>query len=695
MEPVNINKDTERYDELFSYIQHKFNDASSFKEEQASDYQEAWQYYLGKLPTAIIQGGSSYIEPVLQEAIDNILPKQLAIFTNTDDQAVAYRPIRPILSRGKQLNSSMVANAVNRKINDIFLCESNGYEELNESITEALITGGAYMKWFVEQTTDEDCVEFKEFVPGTVILELMALYPDTDFSKLEEKMEKIEIPNQETGGIDKLELPTYKGKLDLMKINRNIKSTYIPFGEVFVDPNALDIKSARYLCHRQALTVGQLIELGFDESKVIESDLASDSLESTSKRTIMTSGGFTTEGGEEDYASDPMERRVFLYEHFIYTSLADKKGKTKLYRVFATQNDLLEVSEIDYIPFTYGKTHTIPGSFLGNSLFKICKPYQDSLSNAQRMLEDNAARCSYGRYYAVKGQYDRRSMMDLRAGGIVEVSQIGAVQPETVLPLGQSHSEATQRLMTSRDRAIGVQVGDTLGQQNLANVAASTVAMMLGQEEIKDKRIAGTLGRTLIKPVFEGLYNILREEAVMLALEDGTEFNTADLPKVCDFAVDITTTGDNGKKAGLLINLMSVGAQMANVPSLGVDLRSVFGVIMREAGITPEEVETFMPTPQPPNEEEMAKQAAQEEMVMKTQQEMYENLLADKTLKATTIAKLEVETSELIRDGEAERKRDEEKSVLGFQKLELESSRIQAEIALETEQNRNVSIAYR
>lgn len=688
---LNSKKVKNNLPELFTQIQNNFESANNFKSMQAEDYKRAWLYYDGKMPLPVVENGSSYIEPVLREAVDRILPTQLNIFTATDSHAVQYRPMGMIIGKnGAPVNTTMVADAVNHKINEIFLRDNNGYEVLSNAFTEALVSGGTYTKQYVKEDYVEDCVEFEDWVPGTVLIPLMKEYPDTDFSVLEKKVVTEEIPNPiaqdplaemvtDAPATQEISIPYVRGKLDLLRIERKINVDYVPFNEVFLDSSIIELKDARYLCHRQIFTVGQLIEMGFDEEKVKSADSYEQGSDYLSKKNLLVDGTFVDDNADGIlYSIDPLERKVYLYEHFLYSSLLE--GKTKLYRVFATNFEILEIHDADYIPFQFGKALEVPGSMLGNSLYKICGPYQDSLSHLQRMSLDNMTKVTHGRYYAVENMFDARSLMKWKPNGIINVKQQGAITPEVTHQLPAYFENIAARMSDSRDRSIGLQISNQMDAGSLNNVAAATVSMLLGNQEIKDKRIAGTLARTLVRPLFEVMYKLLREEAIDLNLKDGSVFNTADLPKLCNFTVDVTTANDEANLTGILMNVMQLDAQLAAVPGRVIDSRAVLVQIMKNGGLTDEQAMSYLPPPPQPTPEEQQKAMLMQQLEVEAAVENVELLKADKQHKAAEIARIEIEISEKIKNGAADRKREEEKSAREFIVTETKVKELEMEL---------------
>ncbi|TOB08957.1 portal protein, partial [Vibrio parahaemolyticus] len=71
--------------------------------------------------------------------------------------------------------------------------------------------------------------------------------PDTDIEQFKTKTSK---------GIKQFKT---EGEVELVRVETKIKFDYIPFGEIYVDPIATSIDTARYIGHRTIQTKGELL----------------------------------------------------------------------------------------------------------------------------------------------------------------------------------------------------------------------------------------------------------------------------------------------------------------------------------------------------------------------------------------------------------------------------------------------------
>lgn len=682
-----------KYEELKAYIDKLFNDATDDRDEKVTRYRQAYRYFLGFAPEKQPQEISAYVEPIVRKAVEKVRPSLMNIFTDNERVAVAYRP--------NALVPTQVAKELDKYINKVFLSENDGYGIVERAITEALVTGDAFVKYYIEELITEETIELVD-APAEALSQLLVDFPDTDTSKFDSSL------TEKNGMVT--------GKITLRKIDRPIRIEFIPFNDIFVTSSEEDIRDARYVCHRIRRTVGELIELGFDPEKLGVVNSADEIFDYLSNKELVNTGHFTSSDAE-DVCIDEMEREVYLYEHYVYTSLVDKK-KVKLYKVLATETEILSVDEVSRIPFVHGVPERVPGSFWGVSFYDKFGPAQDILTKNTRAKERMALQSAFGRYIAVKGQYDRQGLLNNRPGGVVEVEAPQAISPfpdSGVNPavIDGLSSGITTSVADDMMSAIGV---DITG----ANVSATAVAATINSMNMKDKVIAQTLARTLFKPLFEGILEVIRFEDIKIAdvpnpqaqqmamaIQQAVESGQMDqmsaqqalmgipqtrpllgstIPSFGEFFIDVNTANDEAYIANAITQLATLKTQVKEA----ISDEAFLSLAEKATGLTREEVAEFFGSPQMDAAQQQALEA-QQRMAEKQEQ----LLDAQIGLAAAQAATEEQRALEMIKDGEAKRERDKEKSVVEFEKIEIEKAKLvlkEKELEAEINQQRNITV---
>lgn len=668
-------------------------------------FADSWYYYRGQRPIKESWESSDYVEPVLRESVDQIRPSLLNVFTENDEQAVIFRP------QSSKINKAVV-EAVNKKINDIFLRENEGKRMMGDVFVEGLVTGDTFMKFFIEEEIDEVPFSIDDWLPAQAIEMMLEPFPDTDITKLETKTKKI----------DGQPVVFYKGKLTLKKINKFPRLEHVSAGDLFVDDTCgVNIKDARYIGHRVIVTVGDALEMGFDEDLILGAstfDVLNEIPMSTKRLVVdMT---LSNPADREVISCDPMTRKIVLWDNYLYSSIPDKKGKVKLYQVMSTDTAILSVTEVSRMPFVHGVPESIPGSFWGGSMFDRTKALQDNISKYERLRHQNAINGAHGRYYAVKGAYDRQSLLANRPGGVVEVGEVGAVGMLTTSQLPPSLDMTLAQLRQTKNEQISTSVGSALAGGSMNGIAASTVAMTIANEELKDKVIAKSFAWTLIKPLFELIYETIRDENYELVLDITEEeaaqgvpavYSGAALPVRADFTIDVNTSNDDSVQANNLTAIVSTFAQISQMPVPIITEQNAFNIVetlCKLNGIANVDDYFSDPAKRPePTEEELMAQQEQAAMEQGQLQAQNDLLTAQVQGAAAQLVKTEKEIEELLKDGQSKRDATAEDTRIAYEKLALERMKVEilynkykldetaveAEILLTAETGQNVSIS--
>ncbi|MGL5581047.1 MAG: portal protein [Cetobacterium sp.] len=630
----------EKVQELKAHIDYYFERAAFGRSEKTIRFQEAWQYYLCQKPAKLPNETSGYIEPVVRRAVETLRPAILNIFTENESKAVSFRPTK--------FSPPGMAENIDAVINRIFLQENDGFDMVEKCITEALVSGDTFAKVFTETViTEEEPMTFKK-LPLAEFMAILEAYPDTELNRIRQHRKD----------------QTVSGTVVPRKVEDKVRVQHVNFADIFIEGRIEDIKNVPYVCHRRLETVGSLVEQGFDEEEVLMSARIGKDYEALSTYKLINDNVFYEQEYNFSFA-DEMMREVPIYEHYIWTSIFNKRGKSKmkLLQVVATHQTILKICEVEEMPFVHGCIERIPGSFWGISMYDKLHAEQDTLSRLHRLIEANGMNNTYRRYTAVKGSYDKQSLLNNRPGAIIEVEQPGAVSLFEELPVSQSVFDTIKRVNDTIEKTLLSSTGvDVSG----SNVSATAAAITQNNAEMKDKAFARVLSYTFFKPLFELIYNAIKVEY--------------GFPSRADFRVDVNTANDDAVLGSQLVQLGAMFSQWSQAPIPVLQPQGMLEMAKTMTGCSDEELAKYFSIPQPTEEEMMAQQ---EQMMKQKEMEERQNSLMDAQvqLAIAQVAKTEVETSELIKNGDSKRTREEEESLRDFQKLELQKTEIAYEMA--------------
>ena len=541
--------------DVLAQIEQLKSQAESDHSQFVERFNESYLYYTARKPAKGIHQ-SSYIEPVLYNAVKAALPQLLDSFTSDDGLAVAFR------SRGWRKNPEL-EKIVTYNLNKIFLRDQDGYATLEGLFKTALIVGDAFVKVYPDETTHnetatvEDWIDLVEFM--TTVEDDWTVNPPKSFGKdksgsykgFEWKEQTKTIIDQQTGQQIKQPEILIKGAIPLINKKKMIVVEEVEPHDIWFDTSyGSDFSKCRYVCHRVKTTVGEAKLRGFDADKL---DKASDTKYEDavlpdlffSSINYLEPTGSASGRMERNATTDDNERPISLYEHYFYSSIPNKKNETRLYQAVTSGGELLSLEEIKRMPFEHAKCEPVQGSFFSRSFYDVCKPFQDNLSEMMRINLDKGAFTVYPRYRAVKGQYDRASLQNNRPGAVIEEMQSGAVQYFQNYELPQSFALAQQNLKESMGETVAQSVGFANADGGVPQVATATAYLSIFQESQKGMVLTNNLKRTLVQPLYKLIYEIMRDEELDLEAPDGSTISGAELPALYDMIADPSTTHDD------------------------------------------------------------------------------------------------------------------------------------------------------
>ncbi|EOG8337664.1 hypothetical protein ACLIX5_004462 [Salmonella enterica subsp. enterica serovar Bredeney] len=536
-------------DQILAHCEQSKATAEGPRQEYLNKWIEAHKYERGELPAttfvgeAIPKNVTPFVEPVLHETIKEALPQLLDSFTSDKRLAVSFR------SRGWNNNQQRNDLIINN-LNKIFLDEQDGYGTIEKTIKEALNPGSGFNKVFVDEKdyhdqadTKETWYELSEF--AAMLAEEWKIDPPSDFGTkktgkvkgFEWKTETNKYTDPQSGQKVSQPLIFIRGVIPLVKHEKKIKVDFVEAKDLWFDTtNGDDFNKSRYICHRILTTVGEAELKGFDPEKLKEAAL--------NDKDVMIDEYATTGDHFDNNSVDPKERKIYLYEHYIYSSLLNDNEETKRYQVIATLNDVLEVNEIQFFPFVHCKKEIVIGAFYGRGFFEEAKPFQIALTKKARQAEANADLATYGRYLTIKGQYNRESLLNHRPGAIVEQNSAGAVDRLPHQELGQSFAYSYDKLQESADRTLRRGFGSA-NLEEIPPIATATVAMGVYQDAQRGMLLSNTIARTYLNPLFSLIYETMRVEGWPLEDEKGQVVQGVEMPSLYDLSVDVQTKGDD------------------------------------------------------------------------------------------------------------------------------------------------------
>ncbi|EKC8064581.1 hypothetical protein OQC17_004591 [Salmonella enterica] len=557
-------------------VQQSKDFAQGAHDEYLTKCQTSYLYEACKLPGKLSEvedipkGVTPYVEPVLREAKKEAKPQIRDSFMSDSRLAVSLR------SRGWN-NHTDINDLITYNLNRVLLDENNGYGTFEKVIDEALGPGSAFAKVFVEditnhdEATSDDWVNLADFMG--MLSEGWQIDPPNSFADQKKgsvkgfewktSKESVTVEGLEGDKSSNATVIYIRGTIPLINRERKIRLEFVESKDIWCDTSyGHDFSKTRYLCHRILTTVGDAKKLGYDP-ELLENAARED------KDAILADLALTGVGDydDNDYSTDPNERKIYLYEHYTYSSQFDKKGETKLYQIKSTANEVSEINEIPFIPFVHAKAKEVTGCFYGAGFFDEAKPFQDALTKKYRQADQVASVTAWRRFSAVKGAYDRQALLNShRPGAVVEVQDQNAVMPFVDSRLDASFDKSYEMLRESEQQSLR----RGFGSANLADIpplAQATVALGIYHDAQRGLELCTTFKNTFVLPLIELLYKTMRYESWPLYDSEGREVEGAPYPSLVNFDVDINTAGDDAAQQMNLGSMIQAAMALTQIPA--------------------------------------------------------------------------------------------------------------------------------
>lgn len=674
-------------DETLSTLQYQvgtyYNHAIGYHEgELGVRARMGWEYYYGNLPEPVTRGSSRWVDRSVWESVNGTLQELVSVFTSGED-AVKFSPMH-----SKDASAAMAAT---KMVNKILLRDNPGFNVLHDAFKECLVARNSFIKRYWKTEKKSFTEEFEDLTKDELDLYLSEIQGDIieftaeltdkseeddhviethseemddeqDFNKIEDEAPAKPKKSKEDDGFeegiedefeaednseeeDKEEIKPPKGVMATEEpkekendeeerfsgqvtyeiTTEGVCVEYVPFEEVIVEPTARSLKDANYIGHRVRKSKDELLLMGFDAEAIENLNPASSDIEAGVIANSRVNNLNPLNVSDVLSVGDEKADKLWLHENYIKTSLVT--GRMEILQVFTLNGQILEVNRVNEFPFETMTPFPIPGSIWGESVFDITKDVQDLTTTLVRGVIDNIMNANFRRYEAVKGQYDRESLLNNRPGAVIEVLSQGAVTPFQHHQLPAGVDSLLEYINSKKEERTGVsKVGQGLDPNVFKNDnSTATVNMVMSAAQNRLRMVARNIAQRGMMSLMLSIYNLVRENGkapIFVETANGTvTLDPRKLPHRSEMIVAVAV-GDGERKEraaalqGLMMSMTQVPQlqqflQPQNAYHLAAQLFESMGVYDVENYLTPLDQ---IPPPQPDPIQQLTIQQLQEQI---------------------------------------------------------------------------------
>jgi len=462
--------------------------------EYSQDRIDAMDYYLGEPFGNEQPDRSQVVSTEVSDTIEHIMPSLMRIFTQSDDY-VRFVPTGP--------EDVAIAEQASDYCNWVINNDNRGFEIMHNWFKDALILKMGVVKFYWDEIIEVETEEYE----GLSEDELTILVADPEVKVISRDERTI---GEDMEGPEGIVIPApviYDVKIKRTKNSGNVRIENVPPEEFLIGNRAKSLEDANFVAHRSAMTVSDLVSMGYDREE-IEQYAGFTDLDISEER---SSRFEDIESSAVHDSNDPAMRNVLVTECYIRSDY-DGDGVAEFRRVLTVGEGyhILENEEFDHIPFAILSPILMPHRAVGRSVAELVMDVQLIKSTLMRQLLDNIYNTNNARVVAVEGQVNLDDLLTNRPGGIVRTRTAGAVQPLQVPEVSSSVFPALNYMDSLKEQRTGISRQSMgLDADALQSTTATAVAAMQAASQGKIEMIARVFAETGVRHLFRGILQLV------------------------------------------------------------------------------------------------------------------------------------------------------------------------------------------
>ena len=645
--------------EFQSIVRNEIESAINYTDQELSaERVETMDFYMGEKFGNELPGRSQVVMTEISDAIEQILPSLMKIFTASGD-FVRFAPRGP--------EDVEAAQQATDYVNFIMNSDNAGFVILHNMMKDALLFKMGVVKTYYDETETVTEDEYE----GLTEDELTALLADPNLEVVEQESRSLGEDEEMPDGSMAPAPMVFDIRVKRTQSDGRVKIENIPPEEFLYNRRAKSIEDCRFAAHRTSLSVSQLISMGYDRDLVERNSGYTDIDEAGEVQARFDD----IESGSSDNSEDPSEQNVLYTEVYMRTDF-DGDGIAELRRIccVGSSYEIVKNEPFGDMPFSVISPILMPHRMVGRSIAELLKDIQLIKSSLIRQQLDNVYLTNNARIAAVEGQVNLDDLTSNRPGGIVRMRQPGMVQPIAPPSISQAAFPLIEYMDNVKENRTGLTKASMgLDPDSLQSSTKAAVAATISASQQKIEMVARVFAETGIRHLMVSVLKLvqqyqqqprivrLRNKFVPMDPQNwDTEFDT-----IVEVGIG---TGDNDRRIAVLTQIAAKQEEI--LTKLGVvnplctlqQYRDTLGKIVELNGF--KDSSAFFLSPD--NLDEETKQKIQERQNKKETPE--DKVIALEKAKAQA----EIENDRMKLQAEIEMKREKAAAELEIKRQEME-----------------------
>lgn len=360
------------------HIDRLVNACRAHRDDQSKDRETAQEYYRGEMKDLKVTraGRSQVTSNDVRATIKKLMPSLMRSILGSDS-VVQYEPVGP----GDEEGAEQATSYVNR----VVIPECGARDALHDAIFDACLLKTGILKWCAYKRRDVTIQDYTDQSDDAVL----GLFDDPD-------VEIANITSTPETDVDVLaydpEAKRHSFRLKRVVERTDVRLEAVPRASFIISPGANNIPDAELVGEEQVVTRSQLVEWGYDKTKV-------DSLRTFLGEEAEEESRKGSDYGEETSGTTKALEEVMIYEVYVRLD-TDDDGIAELHRVVfgdgagAGSVDagqvLLGMEQVDEAPYADVVIEREAHQFEGRSIYEDTRDIQRVKTAILRGILDNA-----------------------------------------------------------------------------------------------------------------------------------------------------------------------------------------------------------------------------------------------------------------------------------------------------------------
>ena len=434
----------------------------------------ALKYYYGESLGDEIEGSSQVVSMDVADSVDAMLTQLMPIFGG--DNIVQFEPIEEQDEEQARIESNFV--------NHVVMEQNNGYMLFETLIKDCLLSKNAIAKVRVERDVDVEKEKYEGLTEEELFIVMQPRNPD----------------NQEE--IDVTDFDQANGNVSLTRtttaLSLKIDAVAPENFAVTNEQNEVDLADCTYCREKYYATRSELQEAGFKKSIV-------DSLVNVTSETQIDAVERNTVTSERNfYHTNPSMQIMEVEEHYIRVD-RDGDGLAELLKVVTVERTLLDIEEVDVIPYASGVAYLNGHRFYGQSVFDKLKNVQDIKTHFLRQWSDNALANNHNKSDVIEDQVNMEDFLNGRPNAVRRMDSLDSARdviPHDIGPSCENALNYWDKVRTDRTgSSLSLQANQVAMPSNVGDQGVNTLVANL-------EKVTGLISKNFSETLVTSLYQL-------------------------------------------------------------------------------------------------------------------------------------------------------------------------------------------